>query len=406
MVVNIKAIYRNILFGNKLIAIEHCAFGEQTTVAGIIASLKDENIQVVNSFLVDSISKTTEFIAKNSPVSLVITSSNVLTKQVPSANAQEALATAFPNLNLTEFYYEVFPAQESFFVSVCRKDYLDKLFIDYEKAGLYITNFSIGNRLLQSLTEYIPTTKAYTLSSLVTLSKEHIISIEKKEADIFEEYSFEDQIINSNHLLGFASIVDSIANTATVESNTFPSTESLLTKFKEIRFFKLMLYGGITLLLGSLLINFFIFSSRYKQFQQLNEDKELYQTQGKQLEKRIEIIKRKEVIVKSIQKTGFSKSSFYTDQIIQRIPEYISLNALTFQPLVKNIRKGKPIQYSEEYMSIKGSANNKLALNNWINSIQLLDFVNNVTIMHYGNEKGNLADFEIAINLVLDDTEN
>ena len=100
--------------------------------------------------------------------------------------------------------------------------------------------------------------------------------------------------------------------------------------------------------------------------------------------------------------TGFSKSSYYIDQIIQSQPTTIILTSLSYHPIRKVIRNDKPITLDHKTIQIIGNSSDKTSFTAWLNTVESLDFVDTVTIINYGLNNKDNSIFEVAIHLIHD----
>ncbi|WP_299223281.1 hypothetical protein [uncultured Aquimarina sp.] len=387
----------------SFLAFEQSERENNPIIIGIEVEQKKDELDVIQHFVLKDLTMLSQYIKITTKANLSITDSNVLSKEILSTGTdQEILTEAYPNLDLNDFYYQILKTSEKSFVAICRKQYVDTLISAYKKVNIQITNIDLGDLRISSLLSYFRDTELLTYSSTILSNNGEISSIESNNSSI-EEYKIETIVIPSTHTLPFACILDTVTNQTSISGNTEEKNAELLHTYKESQFFKKTLQYGIGFLLISLLINFFVFNSKYTAWQELQEEQQIYSTQKKGIEKQQSIVNTKEAIVQSIVNTGFSKSSYYIDQIIQSLPTTVTLNSFTYQPIAKTIRTEKPIVIRERTLLITGNSSDKAAFTAWLDSIEDVSFVKATTI-NYGWDKKNTSAFEIAINLI-DDTE-
>ncbi len=388
----------------NLLALEQAEQDDKPIVLGIEAQLKKGELDVNQVFTSKDLGQLP--IKKTaSTTSLVITDSNILTKEIYNTGSDdEIVSDAFPNLNLEDFYYQILRTETKSFIAVCRKQYVDSLIEQYRKEKIRITEIALGNLKIAALSSYAYNSELISYSALTEIDSTSVLSIKTKKKEIIENYEIDSITIPSTHTLPFALILDSLSDTTKISGNIEEKNTQLRSEFKEIQLFKNILQFGVGLLLFTLLINFFIFNSKYKTWQNLQEELQVYTTQKESIDKQQSIISAKEAIVNSILTTGFSRSSYYIDQIIQLLPITVILESFAYQPIAKTVREDKSIQLKENTISITGNTTDKADFTTWLNTLENLKFITKVTIISYGVDKNNTSAFEILLNYISDDT--
>ena len=77
---------------------------------------------------------------------LIVNDEQVLSKKVEITNAETIaiVRTAFPNISISDFYYDVHSSGSNSFISIARKEGVDAIISKYKKAGIFvIENLSI-----------------------------------------------------------------------------------------------------------------------------------------------------------------------------------------------------------------------------------------------------------------------
>ncbi|SHI86003.1 hypothetical protein [Aquimarina spongiae] len=392
--------------GKTFLALEHSGQNGSSPIQGILVLLKKGELDIVKSFSAQQVSGIPDLQKSLHKVSLAITDDNVLVKEVNNINSDgEVLSDAFPNLNLEDFYYQVLKTQNKSFVAVCRKQYVDELIDNYQKEGITVTDVSLGNLKAASIVTYIRNDELITNSGVIQLQNGEIVTILPKNDALELLYSIDGLSVNSAHLLSLSLIIDALSPQAVITGNIEEKNAHLQKQYQEVSFFKKALQYGVGFLLITLLINFFVFNSKYKKWQGLQEEIQVYTNQNESIKKQQSVVLTKEAIVNSILTTGFSKSSFYMDQIVQSLPTSVLLKSFTYQPISKTIRADKPISIKEHTVSVTGTSIDKANFTVWLNTIEHLDFVNTVTIINYGTSTNNTSSFEITIDLADDTTK-
>ncbi|WP_299600633.1 hypothetical protein [uncultured Aquimarina sp.] len=386
----------------SIYAFEHTEDNNGTVIIGVEVAKKNGELDIAKKFMINDLKDLPE--RNISSAHLVITDNQILTKEIVTKGTdQEIVSEAYPNLEVDNFYYQILKTSEKSFISICRKTYVDDIISTYKDAKIAITSIDLGNLTTTALIPFIKDSKVLTFTASITIQNEELLSITRNDKQI-EHYEIDSLVIPSSHLLPFASILHKVSGISNISGNVIEKNTTLEITHKELRFFKKTLYYGIGFLLIALLINFFVFNSNYKKLQELKEEEQVYNTQKETIKKQQLIVNTKENIVQSILSTGFSKSSYYADQIIQSLPLSVLLKSYNYQPVLKTLRNDKPITIKQKAIVITGDSLDKTSFTNWIHKIEDLNFVDKVTILSYGIQKKKTAIFEIEIKLI-DDTK-
>ncbi len=394
-------------FKKRIFALEHSKQDQGATILGLELVQKKDELDIEQTFAVNQPSELDELVKTSIPLSLVITDDQILSKKVANTGTDtEVLREAFPNLNLNDFYYEILRTSTTSFISVCRKQYVENLISTYQKASLKIASVYLGSLKMNALSQYANDDKLYSNNSDVSFVNNEINTISKNSSHTTEQYNIDGLNLSSEHMLPLAVALDEVLNTETISGNVTSRNVELYKDFKEASFFKNALQIGVGFLLITLLINFFVFNTKYKKLQGLQDELQVYTTQQKQIESKQSEVNIKDALVQSILATGFSKSSYYVDQIIQKLPETAVLSSFVYQPLGKPIRKDKNIDLKSNMISVTGTSSDKEQFTSWLRTVEKLPFVDTVTIIQYGEDKKNNSDFEIMLTITSDGTTN
>lgn len=383
-------------FSTPFLVIEHTSYQDDLMCLGLQLKQQQGELDVVDKFTTKTIPEIAQKGFSGKKTYLVLTDDQVLTKDVEINDGdQEVLSEAFPNLDLEDFYYQIQRSGNKSFVAISRKQYVDEVVEQYREQKIEITQVFLGNAVMQVLTPFFKNEEAYTLQHQMIYDENALVSIVNHEQSKMH-YELEELLLPGKYLIVFATAFYTLTDGSS-SGGLEAKNEQLQKGFKEKKLFKNLITYGIGFLFLSLLINFFVFNSTYKKVQSLQEQQQVYTSQQERIEKKQQVVKSKEEIVNSIVNTGFSKSSWYLDQIIQAQPETVLLTAFEFQPLKKTLRKGKPVIVNDNEILVSGITKDKDRFTSWVQRIEQLDFVKDVTIAHYGMEKKGNTTFEIII---------
>lgn len=130
----------------------------------------------------------------------------------------------------------------------------------------------------------------------------------------------------------------------------------------------------MAILLGILLINFFLFNHYYSAVNELQQTSQ-------------------------INKSSSSKSSFYVNAIIESLPTTILLSELNYQPLLKRIKAEKAIENEVNTILISGASTRSVSFSKWITSLEFFDWTRSVEILSYKDISKSTSDFSIKLKI-------
>ncbi len=391
-------------FRQKLIAVEYTVKEATPVFFGLKFAKKKEEWDIDQTFTAFEIGELSEFLKETKQVHLAITDDQVLCKEVSQTDVDAVIISeAFPNLNLDDFYYQILRTSHKSFVTVCRKEYVASIITKLQTEGIKVLSVTLGGLKVSVLSKFTDhTLQTSTLEiKFDTNEIDSIVSTDNTQ----EQYKIEGLTFSSTHTLPLAMGLYIAMGYHNISGNLDLKNQALAQGNKEKQLFKNVLQIGTGFLLITLLINFFVFNSFYKKWQNLQEELQIYTSQKEQIIQKQSLVNNKELLVQSILTTGFSKSSYYINQIIQSQPSTIVLSSLVYQPLLKPVRNKKEIEFKDKVITITGTSINKSDFTIWLRAIEALSYIDTVTIVHYGLNKRNTSDFELMLKMKSNETK-
>ncbi|WP_442845073.1 PilN domain-containing protein [Leeuwenhoekiella sp. H156] len=306
-------------------------------------------------------------IPKNSQLFLIYNTAQVIKKTVPlQKDLFKAIKQAFPNLQPEDFYYEGYFTELETELALCRKAPLDEIIKICQDNKIYVTGWSLNSILYKSLENKL---KEATLNTeekyLIAFSGNYTEATSRR----FTEFSFDDN--------------------QTQQKNVF---------YNE-RFYSLGLPATIVILLGLLIINFLFFNSYYSNIEELRQLNALNNSQRELALKLTETVAKKEKLLKDVQQSKNSKTSYYIDQISSGLPQEILLQKLEYQPATKAIKSDQAIELEDLKIFIEGESKDNRSLSLWISELENLPFATQVNIGNLEQTPGNLSKFQLILIL-------
>lgn len=328
---------------------------------------------------------------------LIVNNEEVLSKKIDFLKNDNAYAlkVAFPNIKISDFYYEVYHTPLASFVSIIRKSYMDALLEKYTKNGIAIIDFSLGNLAIQNIKTFIEVPAVSTSNKIISFEEQELLHIE--EASIKKsKYTINSLEVSSDNLLTLSGILSYYSGRKiSVLSN------QLYQNYIQKRQFTVGLKCALGFLLTILLLNFLFFSNYRDQLNVLSEELELTKTYKQQLLSLQESVDQKNKLAESITTASSTEISKIIEEIAISIPNKVLLNELKYQPLESTIKEEKELLFNGSTILVKGISRNNLDFSNWTSFLERKAWVKNMTILDYGKGKksNRSSSFELQIKI-------
>lgn len=388
-------------YGNNFCCLEITSDSNKNLVHLVTAKKKSNEFTNFNFIEATSFSELINSVTKNQHCFLIINNDKVLIKETPFFEKdQKVLSEAFPSLSLSDFYFEILRTKTKSFVAICRKEDVNQLLKEASTQNLEVLGFSLGFSTLSRTIPLINTDHIHTFRHQFTLLDNEIDSFGINHTSINNtSYKIDDFEVSSKFLLALSGIFNYLPTTLTESSNTIPKNHSLRSLQNQKVFFRKGLVVGTSIILFSLLINFLLFNSYYKNLQSKKEEIQLLTSQKEQYLSKSTMIENKEKLVNNILNSSSSKSSFYINRIVAYKPISILFSEIVYQPLQRVIKLEKKVEYESGEIIISGESIDKNTFSNWIAALENFDWVKSVTVTNYGYSKKNESIFSIKISL-------
>ncbi|MCF6168802.1 hypothetical protein [Lutibacter sp.] len=387
-------------YGSLYAAIEHQSNDENEQFALLVLKKEKNEFKIETQKLLESLKEVAETINKDQHLYLIVNNNQVLSKSIQKELSEDKVVQkSFPNIKISDFYYEIVQLEESTYISICRKEYIEKLINDYKQNNINIIGFTLGNNSATHLLSFIEKTNFSTSNTIISIGKNQLKSIDLNDRIDETSYVINGIEISNTYILALASVIAYYTNSTSTSSNFKNYNVSILKYYTQKRFFSLGLKTGLALLFISLLINFLYFDFYNKKIENLTQKTQINQSQKEQLLLLNSELSSKKKLVGDIINSTASKTSLYFDLIGLIVPNTILLGSMKYQPILKNIEEQKKIVLNSQTLFIKGSSSNSKNFSTWIKNLENFDWINSVDIVDYGIGKKTNTMFELRIVL-------
>ena len=385
---------QELTYGKRYVAVEHAEKG----VLNLLELTKKKH-----EFVISNQNKQTNFKATIKELKgqkhlfLIVNDEQVLSKKIATTASDDKtiLSAAFPNIMLSNFYFESYCSEDTTFVAIARKEIIDNLILKYKSAGIAVIDFSLGSMVMKQLKTFVTNQTIHSSNALIQFGTEEITDI-KKETTSNKNYIINDLEIPNTAVLPLAGIIGYYSKN-TSSSISIMLKESYLQK----RFFDVGLKIGLGVLMGILLINFLFFSSYREQVGKLTGELQLSETYKNQLNNLQKEVRQKKRLMKNVNAASNTKLSQYIDAIGLSVPNTILLTHINYQPIKGVVKLEKELHFDRNKIVLCGTSKENEKFSNWISVLEKTTWIENISILQYGKGKRNtsLANFEFIITI-------
>lgn len=400
----LKKLKTYLQYGNLYCGVEHSIqLGEDVIYCTVLKKNKD-TLDVEKVFKEVFIENTILKIPKKQPLFLVVNNDNVLTKHIVSEeNELEKLVYhAFPNINLEEFFYESITHENRHLISICRKVYINELIDKYKHNGAFVIDISLGNALISNVALFIKDEHVVTSNAFVSLKNQEIISIDKNDIIEIKTYDINGLQVNSNQILSLAASLIGIMPYFNPENNFNNLKDTIKEDYLQSRYYTQFLKFGLLFILVILIVNFLAFNHYFNEVNSLQQTSEMNETSRQKIIKLNGSVNKTQKMVEDMLKGSSSKSSFYVNAIIQGLPNSILLSDLNYQPIVKRIKTGQPIETENNMILISGESSSSEQFSKWVANLEGIIWIEKVEITNYEDVAKHLSKFSLKLNVTND----
>lgn len=261
----LKSKVENIIFGNHFLGIE--VFSENNSEKGnyILVEKKKDSLTIFDN---SSFANITDISLENYtdlPAVLSIYTDKVLIKETELVEKNDLILIkkTFTNLNLKDFYIDIWRLENKSIISIARKSYVDEMIkLFWKNHQIKIVSVTIGISSIKHLVSFL-SEETILLNSKMFNKQNKTISSNEEITSII--YPINGINIKSDNLISFSSIINFIS-----KSNSGSSIDELNTNlndtFFQNTFYRKYIKFFIFFILGVLLVNFLFFNHYYNKF--------------------------------------------------------------------------------------------------------------------------------------------
>ncbi len=390
MLKNIK----DIVLKDTKIQIVGIHVGSETTYQILNVNNKKNQLSIQEKIYCNGFDDVADKLNKKYPVLLAFSGKGILIKKVKKE--PDYKSKILLNVNINDFYFYEHHVKEAIFVSVARKEVVERELNLFKQQKYLIVDYSIGPFISFLL-------KPFTNSSSIPSYNIRLEFSDHELNNFSREHDHTTILIGQDNLAA-----EETALYATAINYYFPNPhliyerDFLKVNIEEKKYKKIFEILGSTMLIGffvSLLISYLLLGYYNEKRIQNNSSLELlqetYQKIG-QLEKERD---DKRAILNESGVFTSNFLSFYINELTQQLPETIQLKTFQLFPENKKIKQAEKITFKSNQITIKGESFANTKFNSWYKKIKKIPWVikTETDIVKYKANKNNGYDFEIKI---------
>jgi len=387
----------SLLLGSSYIGIEHFSSGTEERASVLLIRKNKDGLVIKKQDTQDFLNISQIASEQKIPAWLTINSNQVLQKKVPATDSidEKLLHKCFPNINLSDFEFEIWRLKAESIVAICRKTYTEDLLSRYKQAGYNIVGFSLGVTALSKIMSFTDQRSIITNHYLISLDQE--VWIEK--TDEVASYTINGIDIENKSILPFSGVLSLLMPIDTTTSSFKGQNRATLDRYLQNQFFTKAFKGILVALVAILLVNFVAFSHYFRLAGEMSEQIAATDSQRMAIQKITARLKEKQKEFAGISNLAAFPNAVVINKIAEKVPPQILLTQLTFQPLENKIKAEEPIKLLPKNIFISGSTIENQAFTKWVKEIENLQWIEKVVIVYFGKDDDNKTVFKIKLLL-------
>lgn len=337
-------------------------------------------------------------------LAIVISGKGLFYKKINQKNIapEEALNVSLPGALSEDFCFQLSPTIDGTWISILRVKTLDIICKNLEKEGFFPNHITFGPLAIQHLYPFVSGTPDHIdLTDYKVLFRDgQITEIQSQESGKMEKVLIAGDQVPQELIPVLAA---TFANFMKISNPIYNTDLLIITKrnFHYTRLFRLTSLGvlfSFLLLLSFSTLFFFNFSKKNKAY---SKQLELHQKQLEELKLLQNIQEEKRLFIKQQSSLSASRKSFFADEIAATIPRGIQLDKMNIFPETLSLRKRKNTSplFKKNSIEIKGNTIISALLNDWINALENLTWIERVTLLPYKELENGIGSFELEINI-------
>ena len=333
----------------------------------------------------------TTFVAPSVPLLLVLSGKGVLHKKVEQQGGEvgKLFDYIFPNARISDYVMQtVLCKDNSFQVSVARKEQVDKLVAELTDWGYAVLSFSLGPFAVLSLYELLAieekevqlarhklkidayTPMQYSYDANYSSAQEHLVQLSNEQ-------------IADYLVVPYASAFLFLIGAEHVEVS-YDTIQKIKETYQDKQVYKLLTWGSLIFFFSLLLINTGFYTAFTSTNNELSARYNSVQHESISTQKNADDFNSKESFLEKSGWLDASLMSFYADRIAASLPQEIQLTSMEVCPLnIAGTRKEKKEVFDKDVLEVQGIAVKPTDVNKWTKRLAEYTWIEQVKVHNY-----------------------
>jgi hypothetical protein len=391
-----KAVKNKILQIHQATGIEICYLpeGEITINITTVKLVKNNVVKVNDHNFLSNLNELRKKISIEIPIALVISGKGVLFKQIAVTEIPpNPIEAVLPTANPAEFYVEITRANNNAFVSVIRKEPLDRLLLELKDAGFKLLSVSLcGFKVLSSILPLLEPENNWILTTYFKISKDKDnylagVTTAPFNKNTYEkiEYNIGDQYIYSSSLLSFSAAASLVAEPLDISPSFKVQTiQKERESFIYFKWYKAAVWGTLTSSFLLLFANFLIYNYYFTNNKEFELSHSLSNTEEEKKANLTKIINQKEAFMVRGGLTNHSRLSLLADRVASMVTESMILTSMKLNPVYSNDFTNDEITtFKKDTIEVTGICDDPTELSVFTENLKTGTIFKNVSINNY-----------------------
>ncbi|MCB0622049.1 MAG: hypothetical protein KDC41_25825 [Saprospiraceae bacterium] len=337
-------------------------------------------------------------------LAILLTGKGVVDKKVPAARMRETGSLAgkgMPNVDPHSFAAQLNGA----WVSIVRKDDLDDLWVKVVAASWNTGRLEIGAAALEDLIELAPADPGNTLVAgnfELSYADRQLASISPAKAHQVSTIglSVGQQAVRSIYLPALVVAIRAAAGKPLVQEN-LPASQQLLEQYFLRRIAHRILVVALPALFALLLFNAVLFDNWSRKANALEQTISVNRRQLVLLDSLEGLYRRQQEFQANYRLFEPSCLSFYADRLANSLPPGLQWTKLVVFPRREANKKSADASqsFNRDRILIVGTSQQSASLDQWLQTLQALTWVEEVEVLPYSEAMGGIGAFELALKV-------
>ncbi len=362
----------------------------------LVLERKKDIVNILQKGKSDTIESILTILSTKDPVILIFNNHSIIERIEPitSLSKEEFILSLYPNLNLNDFYYDLYKQSSSIHITLLRKENVTPFHSLLKEEGFTIIEIGLGSLSLNSIKSLLTDKTLFLSYKKIEIEHNEFTSISSTEIEANNTLiEISTSSIESCYLIPYAQGISFFSNQNQISLSN--EKESFIYRTLYKRYFARILYGVLSILILNTCI-FFYFHSKNKLIESQNIIKQQDIKEYHLLKQKIE----KQQLLFNYLNFNKSTSTPIIDSIGNSVPNEIKLTELFYQPIIDDEER---LETEKNTIIIKGNVFPVHHLTLWINqALKSIKQIKKIDLIQLKEYEYN-AEFEITIETMTHD---